>query len=60
MWNDEIVEETRQWRDRYAAKFDYDLDAIYCDLKEQEKQNPEKFISPPPKQPEVIPRAKVS
>ena len=24
MWNDEIVEETRQVRDRYAAKFDYD------------------------------------
>jgi len=38
MWNDEIVEETRQARDRYALKFDYDLDAIYCDLKKQEEQ----------------------
>ena len=52
MWNDEIVEETRQVRDRYAAKFDYDLDAIYCDLKKEEEQNPEKFISLPPKQPD--------
>ena len=60
MWNDEIVEETRQVRDHYAAKFDYDLDAIYCDLKKQEEQDPEKFISLPPKQPEFFPQAKVS
>jgi hypothetical protein len=60
MWNDEIVEETRQVRDRYAAKFDYDLDAIYCDLKKQEEQEPEKFISLPPKLPEIIPQTKAS
>jgi len=50
MWNDEIVEETRQVRDRYAVKFEYDLDANYCDLKKQEEQNPDRFISLPPKQ----------
>ena len=60
MWNDEIVEETRQVRDGYAAKFDYDLDAIYWDLKKQEEQDPEKFISLRPKQPEIIPQAKAS
>ena len=60
MWNDEIVEETRQARDGYAAKFDYDLDAIYRDLKKQEEQNPEKVISLPPKPPEIIPQAKAS
>ena len=60
MWNDEIVEETRQVRDRYAIKFDYDLDAIYCDLKKQEAQDPEKFTSLPPKQLEIIPQAKAS
>jgi hypothetical protein len=60
MWNDEIVEETRQARDRYAAEFDYDLDAIYRDLKKQEEQNPENFISLPPKPPEIIPQAKAS
>jgi len=60
MWNNKIVEETRQVRDRYAAKFDYDLKAIYCDLKQQEAQDPEKFISLPPKPPEIIPQAKVS
>ena len=47
MWNDEIVEETRQVRDRYAAKFNYDLDAIYCDLKKQQEQDSDKFTSPP-------------
>jgi hypothetical protein len=60
MWNDEIVEETRQARDRYAAKFDYDLDAIYRDLKNQEEQNPEKIISLPSRPPEIIPQAKAS
>lgn len=60
MWNDEIVEETRQVRDRYAVKFNYDLDAIYRDLKKQEEQNPEKFTSLRPKQPEIIPQAKAS
>jgi hypothetical protein len=58
--NDEIVEETRQVRDRYAAKFDYHLEAIYCDLKKQEEKNPEKFISLPPKPPEIIPQAQAS
>ena len=45
MWNDEIVEETHQVRDRYAAKFDYDLEAIYCDLKKQEEQNQPRSLS---------------
>ena len=39
MWEDEIVEEVRKVRDEYAAKFNYDLEAIYKDIKEQEKQN---------------------
>jgi hypothetical protein len=59
MWNDEIVEETRQERDRYAAKFAYDLDAIYCDLKKQEEQNPRVYLSATD-QPEIIPQAKAS
>jgi hypothetical protein len=60
MWNDEIVEETREARHRYAAGFDYDLDAIYRDLKKQEEKNPELFISLPSKPPEIIPHAKAS
>jgi len=60
MLNDKIVEETRQVRDRYAVRFEYDLDAIYCDLKKQEEQNPDRFISLPPKRPEIIPQTNVS
>ena len=60
MWTDEIVEETRQAREQYAAQFNYDLEAIYRDLKKHEEQSPEKFVSLPSKQPEHIPQAKAS
>jgi hypothetical protein len=60
MWMDEIVEETRKAREQYAAEFNYDLEAIYRDLKKQEEQSPEKFVSLPSKQPEPIPQAKAS
>lgn len=36
MKDDPIVREVRRIRDAHAAKFDYDLDAIYADLKERE------------------------
>ena len=41
MWKDPIIEETRRMKDEYASKFDYDLQAIYQDLKELEKKLPE-------------------
>jgi hypothetical protein len=34
---DEIVEEVRVARESYAARFNYDLAAIYQDLKEKEQ-----------------------
>ena len=49
MWKDEIVEEVRRARNEYAAKFNYDLDAIYKDIKKQEKQSKGKVVSLPPK-----------
>lgn len=49
MWKDEIVEEVRRVREEYAAKFDYDFDAIYDDIKKQEKQTERKVVSLPPK-----------
>jgi len=51
MWKDEIVEETRQKREAYAAQFNYDLDAMYRDLKEQEQQGRRTTVSLSPKQP---------
>jgi hypothetical protein len=44
-WSDPIVDDVRRVRDAYAARFNYDLRAIYRDLKEQEKRSGRKFVS---------------
>ena len=49
MWKDEIVEEVRKARDEFAAKFNYDMDAIYREIKKQEAESDRKFVSFPPK-----------
>ena len=43
--NDPIVDEVRRIRDAHAARFNYDLDAIFRDIKEQEKKSGLKFVS---------------
>jgi hypothetical protein len=50
--NDPIVDEVRRVRDAHAAKFNYDLDAIFQDVKEQEKKSGLKFVSYPPRRTE--------
>jgi hypothetical protein len=45
MWEDPIVKEVRKVREEYAARFDYDLHAIYRDLKQQEKNSGRLFVS---------------
>lgn len=50
MLNDEIVDEVRAIRDAYAAKFNYDLRAIYEDLKKSETEHiaaGHPFVAPP-------------
>ena len=42
--NDPIVDEVRRIRDAHAARFQYDLDAIYRDIKEREQQSGLVFI----------------
>jgi hypothetical protein len=49
MQDDPIVEEVRRARDAYAAKFNYDLDAIFQDLKRQERESGRIFVSFPPR-----------
>ena len=44
MTDDPIVAEVRMIRDRLAARFDYDLDAIYDDIKRQEKASARKLV----------------
>ena len=47
--NDPIVDEVRRVRDAHAAMFNNDLDAIFQDIKEQEKKSGLKFVSYPPR-----------
>ncbi len=42
--NDPIVDEVRRVRDAHAARFNYDLDAIFQDIKQQEKKSGHKFV----------------
>jgi hypothetical protein len=49
MWTDTIVEEVRAAREAHAARLNYDLEAIYRDLKAQEQQGQRHMVSLPPK-----------
>jgi hypothetical protein len=49
MWKDPIVEEVRKARQEHAARFGYDLRAIYNDLKTTEKLGGRKVVSLPSK-----------
>lgn len=51
MWKDEIVEEVRRNREAYAAKFNFDLQAMYEDLKKAERKSKRKKVSLKPKKP---------
>ena len=55
MYNDDVIDELHRVRDAYAALFGYDLDAMYRDIKEQEREERLKgrvFVTPPSKHPE--------
>ena len=49
MWRDPIVEEIRQYRQQYAARFNHDLKAICRDLRERQKKGGRKVVSLPPR-----------
>ncbi len=52
-WEDPIVEEVRRVRDAYAKQFNYDLDAIYWDLKAKEQKSGRTIVPCPSKAPET-------
>jgi len=56
-WQDPIVEEIRAIREAYAARFNYDLQAIYRDLKAQERQSGWQTVSLPPRPAKPVERA---
>lgn len=47
MWEDPLIEEVRRIRQAHAARFNYNLKAIYHDLKQQEKDSGRPFVSYP-------------
>jgi len=47
MWEDPIVAEVRRVRAAHAAQFNNDLEAIYRNLKAQEKEGGRKYASYP-------------
>jgi hypothetical protein len=53
MWEDPIVKELHAIRERHAAQFDYDIDAMFRDLQEQEQQSGVTYISFDQLQPKV-------
>ncbi|NET69823.1 MAG: hypothetical protein F6K62_01865 [Sphaerospermopsis sp. SIO1G2] len=45
MWKDEIVEEIYSIRQEYAKSFNYDLNAIFTDLRKKEELSGRKIVS---------------
>ncbi len=45
MWTDEIVEEIHQIREEYAKSLNYDLDAIFADLRKKEAKSGRKVVN---------------
>lgn len=54
MWEDPIVAEVRKAREEHAARFNFDLRAIFRDLKEQEEKSSRVFHSYPARRAEPV------
>lgn len=52
MWKDHLVEEIHQIRQEYMKQFNYDWQAMFEDLKAQERNSSQKLVSlPRPRRP---------
>ena len=54
MEEDPIVQEIRDIREAHAAEFDYDLNAIYEDIKKREQKSDRSYVNFPPRKPEPL------
>ena len=52
MERDEIVDEVRAAREQYAARFNFDLEAICRDLREKQKAGTRRVVSLPGRKPQ--------
>ena len=50
MYKDEIIKEIHKNREEYAKSFDYDLNAIFQDLKRKQNTHPQKIVKLPTEQ----------
>jgi hypothetical protein len=54
MMNDPIVAEVRKVREQHANKFNFDLNAIFRDLKQKEQASGRQYVSYPPRPSRLI------
>jgi hypothetical protein len=45
MWKDEIVEEIHRIREEYARSFNYDLNAIFADLRKKQEESGREVVT---------------
>ena len=45
MWKDEIVEEIHRIREEYAKSFNYDLNAIFADLRKKQQESGREVVT---------------
>jgi len=57
MWNDQIVEEIRKYRDEYAKSFNYDLHTICQELRLKQGQGERRVLMLKPRPVKHIPKA---
>ena len=51
MWQDPIIEETRNLRKQYAEKFNYSIEAIFADIRKRQSKSGRKRVSFPARKP---------
>ncbi len=57
MWEDPIVKEVREEREAHAAQFNYNLEAIFQDIKRQEEASGRTFVTFSPRPAKPLPRS---
>ena len=57
-WTDPIIDEVRRVRDAHAAKFNYDLRAIFRDFKAKEAASGREYVRYEPRRPVVDTKAR--
>ncbi len=54
MWEDPIVKETQEAREKLSAQFGHDLAALCTFLREKEREHPDRVVTLPPRRPELV------